>query len=68
MKERTLIQRAKTRRPVLHLALHREFFDAIAEGRKKTEYREDKAYWRADWWGGSMRKSYFEMATRHGRR
>ncbi len=34
-------------RGVLRLTLHREFFDAIAAGRKKTEYREDKPYWRA---------------------
>ncbi len=62
MKERTLIQRAKTRRPVLHLALHREFFDAIAEGRKKTEYREDKAYWRARLVG----REYEEIVFRNG--
>lgn len=30
----------------LCLTLHREFFDAIAEGTKKTEYRADKEYWR----------------------
>lgn len=30
---------------VLHLNLHREFFDKIASGRKKTEYRERTEYW-----------------------
>jgi len=30
---------------VLSLNLHREFFDAIADGTKTTEYREYKPYW-----------------------
>ena len=37
----------KSSRLVLYLTLHRVFFDAIAEGRKKTEYREDTNYWRS---------------------
>jgi hypothetical protein len=32
---------------VLYLTLHRELFEAIAAGTKKTEYREDKPYWRS---------------------
>jgi hypothetical protein len=30
---------------ILHLTLHREFFAAIAAGKKRTEYREAKPYW-----------------------
>jgi hypothetical protein len=32
--------------PLLQLNLHREFFAAIAEGRKHIEYRAYTAYWR----------------------
>ena len=31
---------------VLHLNLHREFFAAIATGRKHIEYRRQSPYWR----------------------
>jgi ASCH domain len=31
---------------VLHLALEREWFDDIAEGKKRHEYRAYKEYWR----------------------
>jgi hypothetical protein len=31
---------------VLHLTLRREFFAAIAAGKKRTEYRKVKPYWR----------------------
>lgn len=30
---------------VLHLTLHRKWFDKIAKGIKKHEYREVKPYW-----------------------
>lgn len=30
----------------LHLTLKKKWFDMIASGEKKEEYREDKAYWR----------------------
>ncbi len=36
----------KQRPSVLHLNLHREFFAAIADGAKKTEYRTRTPYWR----------------------
>jgi hypothetical protein len=52
----------KANRAVLQLTLHREFFDAIAEGRKKTEYREDKAYWRSRLVG----RKYKEIVFRNG--
>jgi hypothetical protein len=31
----------------LHLTLHREFFAAIAEKRKRIEYRDRSHYWRS---------------------
>jgi ASC-1-like (ASCH) protein len=31
---------------ILHLNLHREFFDAIARKKKRIEYRKQSAYWR----------------------
>jgi ASC-1-like (ASCH) protein len=31
---------------ILHLNLHREFFAAIADGRKRIEYRKQTPYWR----------------------
>lgn len=52
----------KTDPSVLHLTLHREFFDAIAEGRKKTEYREDKTYWRSR----LTRRRFTEIVFRNG--
>lgn len=52
----------KTGPSVLHLTLHREFFDAIAGGRKKTEYREDKTYWRSRLIG----RAYTEIVFRNG--
>jgi len=30
---------------ILHLTLHREYFDQIAQGIKVVEYRENKPYW-----------------------
>jgi len=30
---------------ILHLTLHRKWFDLIAAGRKVTEYRQDDEYW-----------------------
>jgi hypothetical protein len=47
MKRKVPKRAAHSDRSVLHLTLHREFFDAIAEGRKKTEYRAGTAYWRS---------------------
>ncbi len=52
----------KSSRLVLYLTLHRVFFDAIAEGRKKTEYREDTNYWRSRLVG----RNYTEVVFRNG--
>jgi len=38
------------------------FFDAIAEGRKKTEYREDTNHWRSRLVG----RNYTEIVFRNG--
>jgi hypothetical protein len=62
MKRKTQTQRPKANRAVLHLTLHREYFDAIAAGTKKTEYREDKAYWRSRLVG----REYDEVVFRNG--
>ena len=35
-----------TAKRVLHLRLEREWFDDIAEGRKRHEYRAYKEYWK----------------------
>ena len=32
---------------ILHLNLHREFFAAIAAKKKRIEYRDQTAYWKA---------------------
>lgn len=52
----------KSDRLVLYLTLHRVFFDAIAEGRKKTEYREDTYFWRSRLIG----RNYAEIVFRNG--
>ena len=31
---------------ILHLNLYREYFEAIAEGRKRVEYRQRTPFWR----------------------
>jgi hypothetical protein len=35
-----------TRKATLNLTLKREWFDEIAKGKKKKEYREYKPYWK----------------------
>ena len=52
----------KAKTSVLHLTLHREFFDAMAEGKKNTEYRADTPYWRARLVG----RNYSEIVFRNG--
>lgn len=38
----------------LHLNVHKEWFDMIASGEKKIEYRKDNEYWRKRLWAGYM--------------
>lgn len=57
--------RRKTARPgkrVLSLTLMREYFDAIAEGTKRFEYRECKPYWTVKLEG----RDYDEVHFRNG--
>lgn len=37
---------AMSKKSILELTLHREYFAAIAAGTKKTEYRKRKPYWK----------------------
>ena len=62
MKRKIPTRGTKENRTVLHLTLHREFFDAIAEGKKKTEYRENKACWQTRLAG----RDYAEVVFRNG--
>ena len=50
---------AKRKVRALPLTLHREPFDAIVAGKKKTEYREYTAYWRARLDGRSFAEVHF---------
>jgi hypothetical protein len=47
---------------VLRLTLHREFFDKIAAGGKKTEWRDNTSYWRSRLVG----REYAEVIFRNG--
>ncbi|MBI4002408.1 MAG: ASCH domain-containing protein [Nitrospira defluvii] len=52
-------QPTKEKEAVLCLTLHREFFDAILSGKKKTEYRDNKEYWRRRLVGRTYREIHF---------
>ena len=45
--------------PALSLNLKREFFDAIVDGTKKVEYRENKEYWRRRLIGRTYKEIHF---------
>ena len=49
-------------RRILHMTLKREWFDQIAAGTKKEEYRELKPYWRTRMKG----REYDEIHFRNG--
>lgn len=59
---RTPRRSQKGKATVLCLTLHREFFDAILGGTKKTEYRENKKYWQRRLIG----RTYTEVHFRNG--
>ena len=40
------LERRQKEMKILHLTLKKKWFDMIASGEKKEEYREDKPYWR----------------------
>lgn len=46
---------------VLHLTLKRKWFDMIASGEKREEYREMKKYW-----NDRLMKNYDEVVFRNG--
>jgi len=52
-------QSSKEQTAVLCLTLHREFFDKILSGKKKTEYRDNKEYWRHRLVGRTYREIHF---------
>lgn len=47
---------------ILHLTLHKQWFEEIAAGKKKHEFREDKPYWRTRLVG----KRFDEIHFRNG--
>lgn len=49
----------KAAEPVLALTLHREWFDKIAIGEKRIEYRTNKAYWRTRLVGRTYKEVHF---------
>ena len=52
---------------ILHLTLKKEWFDEIAMGKKKSEYREDKPYWRKRLIGSDgIFKQFDEVHFRNG--
>jgi ASC-1-like (ASCH) protein len=59
---RRLFKAGNEKSTVLSLNVHREFFDAILAGKKKTEYRANKDYWRRRLVG----RAYQEVHFRNG--
>ena len=55
-------QRATVKPSVLHLTLHRKWFDDIAAGKKKTEYRDNTPFWRTR----LVSRNYDEIHFRNG--
>lgn len=49
-------------RRVLHLTLKREYFDQIAKGKKRNEFREYKPYWKSRLEG----REYDQVLFRNG--
>lgn len=56
-----LIMFTATKMKVLHLTLKKKWFDMIASGEKKEEYREVKEYWERR----LQLKSFFEPCYTH---
>jgi len=51
---------------ILHLTLKKKWFDLIASGEKKTEYREQKPYWEKRLLDGEEYKRFDEIHFRNG--
>ncbi len=56
------VMRPQVTKVILHLTLVRSFFDQILSGSKKTEFREDKPYWRTRLFD----RTYTEVHFRNG--
>lgn len=51
---------------ILHLTLKKQWFDMIASGEKREEYRETKLYWRQRLEDGDQFKHYDVIKFRNG--
>jgi len=51
---------------VLHLTLHRKWFDAIADGEKLVEYRAINPYWDKRLCPGGLARVFDEIHFRNG--
>jgi len=53
---------------ILYLPIKKEWFDLIAQGKKKEEYREDTVYWRRRFFEGifGSYKHFTEVNFRNG--
>lgn len=51
---------------VLHLTLYRKWFDLIAAGGKKSEFRDDTPYWHARLFTGGKARVYDEVWFTNG--
>lgn len=56
---------------VLHLTLKKKYFDMIASGEKKEEYRQDKMYWKnrfvkEGYWHSQTCKDFDVIKFRNG--
>jgi len=56
---------------ILHLTLKKKWFNMIASGEKKEEYREDKMYWKnrlvkPDYWHSQTCKEFDIIRFRNG--
>lgn len=53
---------------ILHLTIHRRWFDAICSGTKHEEYRTCGDYWRARLMVGQQFRKFDTIVFRNGRR
>ena len=51
---------------ILHLTIKKKWFDAIASGEKKTEYREIKPHWISRFLNDGFTKVFDEIHFRNG--
>jgi len=51
---------------ILHLTLHKKWFDEILNGTKKIEYRDIKLYWTKRLFNNGKPKKFDEILFRNG--